>query len=296
LGQQLSREAISRQALEERSFRRDLIGKAETAIRKESEDAADAVDRRRSIADTIERDIVPRLVRARAARVASDAGRAVETETVTDFVAILLHCDPAGPASFVERQIGSGVAIEAIYLDLLAPAARQLGDMWTDDRVDFTEVMLGLAKLQALLHEFSPPNEPAAARGSGQRVLLACAPGEHHIFGIVMVDEFFRRAGWDTRCLAAATAADIVANVRRDSYAIVGFSASCDYQLEPLANCIRFVRKASRNRAVGVLVGGRLFVERPELVSLVGADTSAIDGRQAVLQASDLTDALSGRA
>jgi len=296
LGQQLSREAISRQALEERSFRRDLIGKAETAIRKESEDAADAVDRRRSIADTIERDIVPRLVRARAARVAIDAGRTVETETVTDFVAILLHCDPAGPASFVERQIGSGVAIEAIYLDLLAPAARQLGDMWTDDRVDFTEVMLGLAKLQALLHEFSPPSEPAATRGSGQRVLLACAPGEHHIFGIVMVDEFFRRAGWDTRCLAAATAADIVANVKRDSYAIVGFSASCDYQLEPLANCIRFVRKASRNRAVGVLVGGRLFVERPELVSLVGADTSASDGRQAVLQASDLTDALSGRA
>jgi hypothetical protein len=47
---------------------------------------------------------------------------------------------------------------------------------------------------------------------------------------------------------------------------------------------IQSIRRASRNRGVGVLVGGRLFIEHPDYVARVGADATAVDGRQAILQ------------
>jgi hypothetical protein len=55
------------------------------------------------------------------------------------------------------------------------------------------------------------------------------------------------------------------------------------------------MRRASRNPALGVLVGGRVFVERPELVALVGADATASDARQAALQAESLRRLMAGR-
>jgi methanogenic corrinoid protein MtbC1 len=71
-------------------------------------------------------------------------------------------------------------------------------------------------------------------------------------------------------------------------YSIVGFSVSRDDQLDSVAAEIRNLRQASRNQAIGVMVGGRVFVEHPELVRRVGADATAIDGRDAVHQAQNL--------
>jgi len=45
------------------------------------------------------------------------------------------------------------------------------------------------------------------------------------------------------------------------------------------------LRRASRNREIGVLVGGPLLIEKPELAEIVGADATAADGPQAVLRA-----------
>lgn len=41
---------------------------------------------------------------------------------------------------------------------------------------------------------------------------------------------------------------------------------------------------------ITVMVGGRVFVEHPESVAAVGADATAANARQAVLQAEDLLD------
>ena len=69
---------------------------------------------------------------------------------------------------------------------------------------------------------------------------------------------------------------------------MVGFSLACDSRLDALAAMIHEIRRASRNPALGVLVGGRVFAEQPELAVLVGADATATDGQQAVLKAEAL--------
>src|SRR4051812_20409857 len=87
---------------------------------------------------------------------------------------------------------------------------------------------------------------------------------------------------------SGSTWQELVGTVRNHWFAVVGLSVSCDSRLDVLASCIHAIRRASRNRAIGVLVGGAVFVEHPELARRIGADATALDGRQAVLQAQNI--------
>ncbi|MEJ1937739.1 cobalamin B12-binding domain-containing protein, partial [Nostoc sp. NIES-2111] len=120
-----------------------------------------------------------------------------------------------------------------------------------------------------------------------RQILLATAPGEQHTFGLSMVESFFRASGWDVTSDPDLDPAKLV-GLRR--YGIIGFSLSSETRLEALSACIRAVRRASRNPGIGVMVGGHLFIERPELVAIVGADLTATDGLTAVLLAQSLLD------
>jgi hypothetical protein len=86
----------------------------------------------------------------------------------------------------------------------------------------------------------------------------------------------------------------VIEAAQRIWFGVAGFSLSCDDHLSALAVLIRDIRRASRNPGIGILVGGPLFLDNPSLVTLVGADATASDGRQATLQAETML-ALLGR-
>ena len=76
--------------------------------------------------------------------------------------------------------------------------------------------------------------------------------------------------------------------VEGEWYGLVGLSLSCEDHVPALTRDIRAIRRASRNDAIGVIVGGRVFVEQPELAGRVKADAMAVDGREAVDRAEEL--------
>lgn len=247
----------------------------------------------------VEFHIVPKLVLAHTGLCDADAAAAAPlgSEEVAELTDRVLVGDDAGALAFVEAVLARGMPVERIYLDVLAPTARHLGEMWHDDTCDFTQVTLGLWRLHRVLREFS------AAFGSeiehqqdGLPVLLVPVPGEQHTFGIAMVAEFFRRAGWLVWDAPMSARNDLAAMVRSEWFAVVGFSLSCESRLEALASCIQLLRRESCNRSVGVLVGGRVFAEHPDYVARVGADAVAVDARQAPIQAQSLVAALAHRA
>jgi len=104
-----------------------------------------------------------------------------------------------------------------------------------------------------------------------------------------------RHAGWDVWDVPGGSDSDILSLVQNEWFAIVGVSISSADQLEKLAGFLRNLRRVSLNRAVGVMVGGIPFSAHPERVALVGADTTAIDGRDAVMQAERLIQLLGQR-
>lgn len=246
----------------------------------------------------IEVEIVPRLLLA--SRAASQCGFVAREElslldaaTVEEFVGLILVNDVVVASAYLEAMRARGVSLETLYLHLLAPAARRLGELWSADLCDFTNVTVALGRLQQALRELSPAfRDEVAPRQHGRRALLMPAPGEQHTFGLFMVAEFFRRAGWDVWGGPPASSNDLTSMVRADWFDVVGLSVGCESRLDVLAAGIRAMRRASRNRAVGVMVGGPVFVEHPELVAFVGADATAVDARQAAEQAESIVSLL----
>lgn len=246
------------------------------------------------LATVIEAEIIPRLVLARRAGGSVDQppDRAPDRQNVIELTDMVLARDVAVASRYVEAMRERGVAVEALYLDLLAPTARQLGDMWTADICSFADVTIALGRLQQMLHDLSAVFLADGEPTNGLRVLLVPAPGDQHTFGLSMVAEFFRRAGWDVWTQASMTRHELIDAVREQWFAVVGLSVSCNVRMEALASSVRAVRRFSRNRSVGILVGGPAFTEDPSLASLIGADATAADGRRATTRASQLLSLL----
>jgi methanogenic corrinoid protein MtbC1 len=245
----------------------------------------------------IEGDIIPRLMLmhrgeappAAGAVRALPASPAFTPGDVEHFAALVLADKAPAAALHVRLLRARGVPCETILLELLAPAARHLGRQWESDRADFMQVTLGLWQMQQLLHELG--HEPVQAADPGNRLhraLFAPAPGEQHTFGLMIVSEFFRRAGWEVAEEVGATRETLLDLVRRERFTLIGLSVSCESGIEGVAALVGAIRRASCNRSVGVMVGGPPFIDHPERVAMVGADATAADGRQAAMQAQGL--------
>ncbi len=247
----------------------------------------DAVEMRLALlSEAIEHEIIPRLMLAHrapdeclSALAVSDSP--VSAEDVRAFAKLVLAPDENVAQACIEAMRVRGISVETIYLDLLAPVARYLGEQWELDLCDFTEVTVGLGRLQQVLRELSPAFGQSNHSPSGRSVLLLPGPGEQHTFGLVMVAEFFRRAGWDVGGGPWEAGADPVLMVRREWFDVVGFSLGNETQVDELAACIKRVRSAALNKSICVIVGGPIFIERPEFVAYVNADAAATDGGQA---------------
>ena len=205
----------------------------------------------------------------------------VSAAEVQAFAKLVLAPDENVAHACIETMRSTGISVETIYTDLLAPVARYLGELWEDDLCDFTEVTLGLGRLHQVLRELSPAFNQSNTNTSGSRVLLLPAPGEQHTFGLVMVSEFFRRAGWDVGGGPWEAGADPVMMVKSEWFDVVGFSLGNVTQLDALANSIKMVRKSSLNTSISIMVGGPLFLAHPEYVVYVNADAASTDGAQA---------------
>lgn len=237
---------------------------------------------------TIEAEIIPRLMLAHLPQPgdARDPGEPrITPADIADFARIVLALGQDTALAHVEALRARGHGLEAIFLDLLAPTARLLGDMWRDDLCSFADTTIGLSRLQQILRALSPTFESEPRPDGRGRILLGASPGEQHSFGLSMLESFFRRAGWDV-CGGAGSSADELAAFARDEWLdAIGLSLSSDVLVDRLRTTISLLRSASRNRSVFVMVGGRYFVDHPDHAAAVGADAAASDAPDALRRA-----------
>jgi methanogenic corrinoid protein MtbC1 len=252
--------------------------------------------RHAAIALTVENEVIPRLLetcqqhRADAAQAASQTAMNDEVAALTE---LLLSGSQSEAAEFVEKMQASGANRESLFLNLLTPAARCLGKMWEEDRCDFVEVTVGTLRLANVMRLVSRAFEAEASPvKAGPRALLVQAPGEQHGLGIAMVASFFRRAGWQVQTDPVEDTEALVDIVRQEWFSLVGISVACTSRADALAADIRAIRAASRNPAIGIMVGGATFIEHPHLVQRIGADCTATDASLAVAEANSLVSRL----
>ena len=127
------------------------------------------------------------------------------------------------------------------------------------------------------------PPKGGAGGGDARTAYFIPSPGEQHTFGLFIVEDYFRRAGWRTWLETSSSEREAAEMVSQHWFDVFGMSADRDSHLPTISSVIARVRRESRNPDLFVMVGGRLFVDHPELVQQVGADGTAATGRDALL-------------
>lgn len=256
------------------------------------------VNYHRSLSTLIESEIIPRLMIAHSADApllplavddaASAEGRVGYAE-VEGLAPLALQVEADELLGYIDAILARGVSVDTVMVDLLAPTARLLGEFWEDDRCDFVDVTMGLWRLQEIVHEIvgRTPHDGSPTAGAC-RALFASIPGDQHNFGVVIIDELFRRAGWMTERMSEVKAQDIIRRVGDQWFDIVGLTVSCDCHVVNLTSTIASLRSVSRNPRVSVMVGGWIFNNDPGLALRVGADGTARDAKLALKLAMDL--------
>lgn len=248
----------------------------------------------RTLDRLLETELVPRMLLAHqpapvTRRPAAQGSRTLTPDDIPHFLQEVLGADDAAAAEYVRRLLDEGVSVESIYLELLSPAARELGLRWEDDECSFVDVTVAMGRLQRVLRELSQvfQSEGSEPAKEGQ-VLLTCLPGEQHTLGLIMVAEFLIRDGFRVHVGTPWSEADLLTMVRTEWFDLIGFSAGCESRLSVLKREIQRIRSNSRNPNVRILVGGQVFSLDPALVERVGADGWAKDARESPVVARTL--------
>ena len=85
--------------------------------------------------------------------------------------------------------------VETVCIHVICKGLRQLGDDWHGARVTTQQVSFAasqaIQRIKVLLGASPPPTRPGL-------VLMACPPGEHHTFGLALMQLILRRMGFGT--------------------------------------------------------------------------------------------------
>jgi len=256
-------------------------------------------DQHDSVNSVIENEIIPRLLMAHVSveqRAKTRLFRTISSEEVSRFALLPLQLEAANLLQEVEGFIAKGATVETICLDLLAPAARKLGEMWESDECDFLDVTMGLWRLQEVMREVAA-RSPADFGGlaTPNSALFSPMPGDHHNFGTLMIEEVFARNGWRSEALVKPERRELLDRLARQPFDLLGLTLARDCPSSALANLIKAVRNVSANPHIIVLVGGRMLNENPGIAVEVGADGTGADALAALDLANSLVKAASAR-
>jgi MerR family transcriptional regulator, light-induced transcriptional regulator len=236
-------------------------------------------------ASVIENVIVPRLLMSHVHNTKRITLKraCLDNDGVRDFIELTMDEEPDAAISFVQGLLDNGIPFQDILLNLMAPAARELGERWAHDATNFVEVTLGVARMHRILREFDGvPEHMWSQAGAGGNVLLMPAPGEQHTFGLRLVQEFLLRESWSVTTRSVLKVADIHKIVANGEFDVIGLSLSGETLIDSLRSSIAEIRRITKSSGTKILIGGHLFMERPDLVESLGADAYAPDAPSTV--------------
>lgn len=246
-----------------------------------------------TLTQVIEGEIIPRLLLAHR----NDPGRTITigepplgvlTLDVDTMAPMVLALDTFALLQHVEGFLARGVSVKDVFVDLLAPVARKLGEFWEADACDFIDVTIGLWRLQEIVREVSERTPGVAPTGVGRSALFAPMPGEQHSFGSMMVEELFRRSGWQTVSATDGDEPALLSMVGAQAFDLVGLTVSVAEHLPQVAPTIAALRAASSNPQVVVMIGGAAVAGSTEVAREMGADGTASNAADALTRAERL--------
>ena len=160
-----------------------------------------------------------------------------------------------------------GTSAEVIYLQHLAAAARMLGEWWTADKVNFTQVTFASGRMFAIMRSLKHLFEPATTV-QHKHALFASVPGEDHTLGVRMAADLFRKDGWDIDLQVGLDHDALIERIEQNPTGIVGLSISGEHSIDALSRLVVAVHICCPH--VILFVSGQNIEETRPLLALMG--------------------------
>lgn len=229
--------------------------------------------------DLVQGEVLPRLMLLHRGAVRPKKLKSGKTkanyEAAVEELAHLL-CQPSGrpAAAFVEGLFEGGGDPVDVFLDVLSPAAKKLGRFWEHDLCTFTDVTVGLIRLQSILRHYEIASERNYRQPTTEApsALLATLESDQHMFGLLMVSDLFRRDGWQVSCEPAAPTSTLIDAVTKTKIDVLGLSLATAVDVPDLKRDITKIRDASANQSLQIVIGGSLVLDKPDFAKSIGAD------------------------
>jgi MerR family transcriptional regulator, light-induced transcriptional regulator len=157
------------------------------------------------------------------------------TQSAGELRSAILEAAERGDGEAAGRLLDQCLALRELddaLTDVVAPLLRDVGDRWQRGRFSVAQEHLVSGAVRTRLDRLL-----ADARGSVRGVaVLACAPGEHHELGLLMVAVMLRADGWQVGYLGANTPfADALALCEIVGARVLGLSVGMQDRLAQLA-------------------------------------------------------------
>lgn len=168
--------------------------------------------------------------------------------------------DPLGP-------------LDWFLTERLGPIAKEIGDLWTTDRITFLQATVGASRIYSYLrYRRRPPMQPRLVRKAATFVLV---PGDMHTVGISAATDVFRNRGWDITLLVGHSHDELVRRFESSTDQIFGFSAGSQHSLAALGRIV--VALTVSHPAAQVIVSGQIAENADVIRALPGVDACERD-------------------
>lgn len=171
-----------------------------------------------------------------------------------------------------------------LSFSMILPVIHQLETEWQTGQRSYVDTLFAFWNIERLMSHLASqrPRQVGHNGSAWGRVLLAAAPNTHHVFGLAIVEESFRAAGWDTQTFTNEHPDGILHAARSSSVDFIGLSVGHDEAFCELARFISLLRQESRNHEVKIMLGGNVFSSPASQYDWLDADLVALSVEDAL--------------
>ena len=205
-----------------------------------------------------------------------------------DYLQALLRGERQVACKLVLDAVQQGTAVRDIYLHVFQRTQYEVGRLWQGNEINVAQEHYCSAATQLIMSQLYP-HIFGAAKTHGT-IVGTCVSGDLHEIGVRILCDFFEMQGWHSHYLGAnVPTSSVVQTVLQLKADVVAISATITYHVDAVEKLIVAVRSTPECRNVKILVGGYPFKVAPNLWRTIGADGSANNAEDAVLEANRLT-------
>jgi methanogenic corrinoid protein MtbC1 len=167
--------------------------------------------------------------------------------------------------------------VRFLYEEVVEPALRQVGELWSSGRITVADEHLATATAQTAVAALYPRFPWTSG---GPHVVIGCVQGERHELGVRMVADLFSLDGWDERFLGAdVPLEDLMRKIDAVEPKVVAISVTLPNHVAMARTTVSAVRRTFP--LVKIIVGGSAPARLPDASESLGADAvvaRAFDG------------------